>query len=294
MASPFVEIRTADRSEWLDLRKTGVGGSEAAAVMGLSPYSSPLAVWLKKTGREAEEDISDKPAVYWGTVLEDVVAREFKARHPELKVRRKNATLRSKERPWALADIDRMVVDEHGRKGVLEIKTCSAYRASDWDDGVPEYYQPQPAHYLGVTGWDFAWVAVLIGGQDYREYYIERDDEDVAAVTAMVDEFWRYVAEDVAPAVTMGNASEADALYSMHAEDDGEWLHMADSDVPAATAYMVAAAAEKADKSEKELRRNELMEAIGDAKGIITPTLKIAWNRTAERNRGIRVTKLKG
>ena len=169
----FTGTKDEINDQWKEARKSGIGGSDVASIMGLNKYSSPLEVWLIKTGKQEAPDLSDKQAVEWGNILEDVVADKFKADHfSEYKVFRKNAMLVSKERPWAFANLDRYIIDRDGRRGVLEIKTAGLYRADDWDDGVPLYYLTQVTHYLDVTGFDFAMVAVLIGGQDYREYYL--------------------------------------------------------------------------------------------------------------------------
>ena len=106
-------------AQWRNARKDGIGGSEASAVLGLNPYATPYTVWLEKTERMAPEDISDKESVYWGTVLEDVIAKEFAKRHPEMKVKRSNAMLWSTENPFMFASVDRIITDEKGARESL-------------------------------------------------------------------------------------------------------------------------------------------------------------------------------
>lgn len=266
--------------KWVKARKSGVGGSDVASIMGLNKYSSPLEVWMVKTGRSESPDLSDKPAVYWGNVLEDVVADEFKRRHPDLQVAKKNATLVSKKRPWAFANIDRSLVDRYGNKGVLECKTVGARRASDWDEGVPIYYLTQVFHYLSVTGYKFAWVAVLIGGQDYREFYIARDNEDIQAVDNAVDRFWNdYVVPGVPPAL-VGSKTEADAILASHSNPSDEYVSMLDADVPFLDEYVQLKEQEKAIKERKQFLENLLKESIGDRKGLQTETRRVTWSRS--------------
>ena len=167
MPKPYREIRFSGTPEeinaqWVEARKNGIGGSDVASIMGLNKYSSPLSVWLIKTGREPSPDLSDNQAVEWGNRLEDVVADKFAEEHTELKVYRRNATMVSLERPWAFANLDRWVTDGHGNVGILEVKTVGMRRAADWDNGVPLYYLTQVTHYMSVTGYQYAWVAVLI------------------------------------------------------------------------------------------------------------------------------------
>lgn len=286
--TPYREVRFEGAPEevsaaWAERRKSGIGGSDLAAVMGLSAYTSPLDVWLVKTGRVESPDLSAKEAVYWGNVLEDVVARRFAELHPELAVKRRNATLVSKPRPWAFANLDRTVKDREGRMGVLEIKTAGARRASDWEDGVPDYYMAQVVHYLGVTGWDYAWVAVLIGGQEYREYRIDRDEEDVAAAVAAADAFWHdFVVADVMPAMT-GLKGEGAALAAMHADPSDEMIPMLDEDVDAFGDLAGVKAGIARLEKEKRAIESAIKARVGDARGIETPTRRITWSRTSRK-----------
>ncbi|MFX8004365.1 lambda-exonuclease family protein, partial [Acinetobacter baumannii] len=115
-------------------------------------------------------------AAYFGTMLEDLVAKEFERRSGK-KVRRKNAMLKHPEHPFIMANIDRMIV---GEKAILECKTTSAYNAKEWEsEEIPDSYIIQVQHYLGVLGPEYqkAYFAVLIGGNKFVWKEIERDDE---------------------------------------------------------------------------------------------------------------------
>lgn len=284
MARPYKEIRFEGsdeeiRTQWLEARRKGVGGSDASTIMGLSQYATPYTVWLEKTGRVIPDDISEKEAVYWGNVLEDVVASEFAKRHPDWSVTRRNAILQNVERPWQLASVDRLVTDGSGRKGVLEIKTAGAFRAEDWEDGIPDYYLPQPIHYLAVTGREFFAVAVLIGGQKYKEFVYERDEDDVAYLIERERAFWDLVEQDVSPAVS-GADADAVALLGQHPTAGDEMLQMLDEDVPQIKALEQVSAAIKKLEADKKRLTNELKGRIGDARGIETPTRKVTWLRS--------------
>ena len=115
------------REEWLQIRSTGIGSSDAAAAIGLSSYKCSLSLWLEKTGRQLPEDLSEKEAVVWGTVMEPVLAKMY-AERTGRKVRRVNAVLQHPEHPFMLANLDREVITESGT-GVLEIKTAGFYSA---------------------------------------------------------------------------------------------------------------------------------------------------------------------
>lgn len=285
MTKPYREIRFTGTQEeinvqWVEARKNGIGGSDVASIMGLNKYSSPLNVWLIKTGREPSPDLSDNQAVEWGNRLEDVVADKFADEHPELQVRRRNATMVSIERPWAFANIDRWVTDGNGSIGILEIKTVGMRRAADWDNGVPLYYLTQVTHYMSVTGYQYAWVAVLIGGQEFREYYIERNEDDINTVNNYVDTFWHdFVEADTAPAL-IGNDPEANALLSQHSDPSQEFISMLDEDVSMLDELQEIKDQMDDLKHRKTLIENQIKDLIGDNKGIETETKRITWVRS--------------
>lgn len=285
MAKPYREIRFAGtqdeiNKQWVEARKNGVGGSDVASIMGINKYSSPLNVWLVKTGREPSPDLSDNEAVEWGNRLEDVVAEKFADEHPELKVYRRNATLVSIERPWAFANLDRWVTDGKGNVGILEVKTVGMRRAADWDNGVPLYYLTQVNHYMSVTGYQYAWVAVLIGGQEFREYYIGRDEEDIATINNYVDTFWHdFVETDTAPAL-IGNDPEANAILHQHEDPSNEFIPMLDMDLGMLDELQQIKDQIDDLKHAKTLIENQLKDIIGDYKGIETETRKVTWVRS--------------
>ena len=272
----FTLVRCESDEDWLDERRKGIGGSDVAAIMGLSAYSTPYQVWLEKT-RGIHDDISDKPAVMWGNILEPVVGEHYLDCQPERHVRRVNAIARSIERPWAQASLDYEVRDPELGWGVLEIKTAGWRRESDWEEGVPVYYQTQVAHYLSVTGRPFADVAVLIAGQDYREYRVMRDEEDVATVNAAVDEFWHeYVERGVVPEVS---AMDGASVFVAHVEP-GEGLVGCDEVTADLIRRWHEAKADVEDAKERfDACSAALKEAIGDNEGIETATGTLTWRR---------------
>ena len=304
--------------QWLEARKKGVGGSDVAAIMGVSKYSSPLEVWLVKTGREETPDISWKQSVEWGRRLEPTIAEKFAEEHPELKVEEPGCMFVSNDRPWAVASVDRVLEREDGAKGVLEVKTVGLRSAGDWEDWVPDYYMTQVVHYLAVTGFSFAWVAVLIGGQEYREYFVERDEEDVKAVSDAVDAFWNdFVIKDTIPQI-VGSDGESQALSRMFSEPSDEMLQMLDEDLPQLELVDKYKAVKKDAEEQIKLYENEIKAYIGGKAGIETETRRIKWVRSsyskldtkklkeeepeiaerysveAKRDGGLRVSKKKG
>lgn len=194
-AQVLVSTANMDRQEWLEWRRKGIGGSDVAAIAGLSPWKSPVAVWLEKTGQTEPEEPGE--AAYWGTVLEDVVAREFSLR-TGLKIRRRNAILQHPEYPWMLANVDRVIV---GSGEGLECKTTSAFNAKEWEgEEIPAQYILQVQHYMAVTGAKVWWIAVLIGGQKFLYKKVERDDELIEQLIEIERDFWEnHVMKNVPP-----------------------------------------------------------------------------------------------
>lgn len=193
----YMKVSTAKmgREEWLRLRKTGIGGSDAAAVCGMNPFSSPVKVFRDKTGTETEETGSE--AARQGTDLEQYVAGRF-AEATGLKVRRSNFMYRSAEHPFMIADIDRLVA---GEDAGLECKTASAYSADRWKDGsIPLHYVIQCYHYMAVTKKRAWYIAAVILGKEFVYRKLEWDDSLISGIIAAEEYFWKnYVEKGIMP-----------------------------------------------------------------------------------------------
>jgi len=212
MADVLVKTVDMDRDEWLRWRRLGIGGSDASAVAGLNRWRSPVHVWLEKTGQI--EDTGDSEVMYWGRVLEDVVAREFSKRTGK-KVRRRNAILRHPEHQFMIANVDRMVVGENAG---LECKTTSEWRRVEWaDEEIPEEYIIQCQHYMAVTGYEKWYIAVLIGGNKFLWQEVERDEEIIDYLIQIEGDFWRLVETNTPPPMD-GTESSSQALKLLYPE----------------------------------------------------------------------------
>jgi putative phage-type endonuclease len=197
-----------NHENWLKMRMMGIGGSDAAAVIGMSRWKSQFQVWMEKTGQAQPENLDGNEYVYWGTVLEQAVADRF----CELTGKKvhKQGMLQSVEYPYILANVDRIVVGENAG---LECKTANGFAAKDWeDDQVPNQYYIQCQHYMMVTGCDKWYIACLIGGNHFVWKEIPRNDEDIKALKTSEIDFWtRYVLGDEIPPVD-GSKSCEEAL----------------------------------------------------------------------------------
>ncbi len=183
----YEKIPTAgmSREEWLKLRKTGIGGSDAGTVCGLNPYGSLMKLYHDKTSDGTDEP--DSEAVRQGHDLEDYVARRF-MEATGLKVRRSNFMYRSQEHPFMIADVDRLVV---GEDAGLECKTASAYNADKWKDGnIPLHYAMQCYHYMAVTGKRAWYIAAAILGREFVYHKLAWEDGLVASLVEAEKAFW--------------------------------------------------------------------------------------------------------
>lgn len=206
------------KEDWMKLRSTTIGGSDAAAILGLNPYKSPYALWAEKTGKVIPEDISQKEAVRLGTDLEDYVAHRFMESTGK-KVRRENATIFRDDMPYAHANYDRLVIGENAG---LEIKTTNALHLSKFKKGeFPANYYCQCVHYMLVSGLKRWYLAVLVLGVEFKVFVIDRDEAEIEALRMAEEDFWNLVQNDQPPEID-GMDSTADALNAEFPVSDPE------------------------------------------------------------------------
>lgn len=212
------------KEEWRERRTHSIGGSDASVVLGLNPYKSKYALWAEKSGLMEPEDISQKESVRLGTDLEDYVAKRFTEKTGK-KVRRLNAIVTETVYPWAHANVDRMIV---GEDAGLECKTTSALNLRNFKNGeYPANYYCQCVHYMAITGARKWYLAVLILGQDFRVFEIERDEEEIAALMDAEHKFWCRVQNNDPPAVD-GSESAGEALSAVYPGGDEDEADLSD------------------------------------------------------------------
>lgn len=206
-----------DREEWLQNRQR-IGGSDAAAILGMNPYRTNVELWEIKTGQLVPEDISDKPYVKFGTEAEMHMRELFKLDFPEYQVFYEENNMWVNDRyPFAHASLDGWLVDQEGRKGIWECKTTNILQSMQkekWKDRIPDNYYIQILHYMLVTEAEFAVLKVRLryefDGEIYvqvKHYKIERTDvtEDIKYLEAAERKFWEQVQRRVRPSVLLPN-----------------------------------------------------------------------------------------
>lgn len=239
------------KQEWLDKRRSGIGGSDVAAVLGLNPYRTPLDVYSSKVNPVKEET---SESAHFGILLEDLVSKEFQ-RRTGMKAQKVNHMFRDPEHDWMIANIDRALVNPEIQKNVrpilkpeeitkangrlmttdiaLECKTCSAYKSGLWSPSqeedikagnlyeeheIPLYYETQIQWYCGILRLRGMFLAVLIGGQEYRMYWIKANPEVFEAIKNKCSEFWHeHVLKKVPP-----EAQTQDDALKLFPESNGK------------------------------------------------------------------------
>ena len=225
-AKKIASTKQMTREQWLELRRKGITGSRIAGIMNLSPWETPRSVYLDLLGMKPEKEQSEP--MYWGNVLEDVVAKEFQNR-VGLKVRKVNYILQHPTFEFLLGNVDREIVDGKN-KGILECKNVGAYSLEEWKTAPPLHYVTQLQFYLCLTGYKFGYLAALVGGQKFIAHRIERDDEFINQMIEAATEFWYgHVESEVEPEVTEKDTElmnivyskvEPDKVLSLDSEDD--------------------------------------------------------------------------
>lgn len=283
----LVSTKGMSREDWLNVRKQGIGSSDAATAVGLNPYQSALELWMIKTGRDQDLPKLDADSMssplYWGNVLEPVVAEHY-ARKTGNKVRRINAVLQhpDPDKTWMLANLDYTVAGNDDVQ-ILECKTAGEFGARLWRDGVPDYYQCQVQHQLAVTGKQAADVCVLLCGQDLQVFRIERDEDVIAQLIELERAFWHYVETDTPPPAD-GSDSAATALQSLFPRDSGAALDFSEDASLCGDFDELLDLRDKLSRlGEREAKlKQRIQQTMGDASKAVFPNGEVSWKRSKD------------
>ena len=252
------------RAEWLEARRTGIGGSDVAAILGLSKWATPLSVYMQKRGELSEQPEND--AMRWGRYLEPAVRQAY-ADATGNEVRVLTDMIRHPAHDFMLANLDGFVMPVDGPRRVFEAKT--ARTAEGWgepgSDQIPQPYLLQVQHYLAVTGFIVADVAVLIGGSDFRIYEVPEDRELQEMLVDAEADFWARVQRGEPPEPV--TAADAIARWGRSSRSD---LVMADETVMQAL-QTIRAARESIKQAEaiEDSAKAIVMRALGEADTLV-------------------------
>jgi len=272
----IVLTSTADMPypEWLEWRKKGIGGSDVSVICGINKYKSPLELWLEKTGQLPPKEAGE--AAYWGKRLENFIRDEFTAR-TGIEVLPVNEILQSEEQPFMLANLDGKCRHPIYGDSVFEAKTANAYKLGEWDDKIPDEYMLQVQHYLAVTGYAGAYVAVLIGGNTFKWKFIERDEELIQILIKLESEFWGLVQSNQPPLLDGSDASAKFLTERYPVSKPNTRIVLPDEAVGLIEQYKAADEKVKQYAEQKQLAENLLKEMLGDCEAGVVGSHSVIW-----------------
>lgn len=249
------------RADFLAQRRSGIGGSDIAAIVGASRYKTVYQVWAEKTG--LIQGSPDNPAMLWGRKLEPVILQHY-AETTGRAVSQCDM-LRHPEHPFMVANLDGFTDDRR----IVEIKT--ARRADAWGepgtDQVPQEYFLQVQWYMAVTGFDVADVAVLIGASDYRQYEITADADLQDMLIDEAKRFWNCVENRIPPEASC--AGDLKLKYPQSSPGSS----IASSEIEEAVFRLREITEKECELSAAaEILKIRIMQEIGNNESLITPS----------------------
>lgn len=270
------------RIQWLEQRRAGIGGSEAAAVLGLSPWKSALELYCDKLGINPTE-YQEPDWLYWGKALEPIIADRFKKDTGRVVVNDGEFHVqRSEEYPWMLCTIDRTILrDDTNEPGILSIKNVAGFKKAQWADEPPVEYQVQIQHEFVVTGRRWGSFAVLFNGHDFGWYDVERNDRFCEHLIKQERLFWQRVLTQEPPEPGDPADSTAEALRRLYPGENGETIALPGELIEEAEHLANLKHSVKVCAAEIEKIENKFRAAIGDATfGVLPSGVKFSLKTT--------------
>ncbi len=258
---------SADRDVWLAVRRDGIGSSDVADILDVG-YETPSHVYYDKIGAPLGDDDMGEPAL-WGTLHEETIAREWARRNRS--VVRRVGVVAHVDQAWMRCTLDRRVTEcplnrEQREACALEVKTRNAFVASRWRRAVPDDVLAQTLWQIAVTGYDHIHVAVLIGGNDYRQTIVKRDGNDrlIADITTVADQMWQHIRRRVPPP----SSGDPERLVELWERLNPDRTGAVDLDATDAyeqiLTYEEARLRAKAAKAEQDAAKARMVELLGD------------------------------
>lgn len=276
-----------DEAVWVANRSKGIGGSDIGTICGVNKYSSARLLYFKKTGQFQESEaftFSDQSIerMAWGHKLEPIVADEYMKRTGN-RVVICPATLQHKDHPWALANVDRIIVDNEGKPyGVLEVKTADARLLKDWEDGeIPTSYIYQLQWYLWITDLQYGCFAALVGGNRFVMIEVFRNDELLQnEMIPAADKFWNYNVKNLIEPELSGSDADSDFIKEIYGNVEKNSEVVLEDDEDNELANFIFEAKQQVKQLEKDIAEasNKLKEKLKDTEIGYTTDRTIKWS----------------
>jgi putative phage-type endonuclease len=280
MPKPYLVLcDTNDEKEWLAARNDGIGASEIGAIIGMDHRSSPLKLFLEKTGQVEPDDLGEIEAIRWGHRLEAIIAEAFaeETGRPVIRGReRRYSVMRSKDHPWALASLD-FWTGEGNELWPLEIKNVNAFRAEDWVDGTPDYYLAQLHQQMLVTGSQRGTSACLLGGNKLLWCDVDRDETLIRKITFHGSMFWERLQQRTPPDPDGSDATTA-VLKKLYPQDDGSTVELPMALAEIVDEWRLVKGQIKTLEGAETLLANQIKATMGEAQSGIFPSGdRVSW-----------------
>lgn len=264
------KVKTRDYEEWKALRKGFIGGSDAASVLGMNTYRSKYTLWAEKTGRIPE--FEGNLATDVGAYFEDFIAKRFEQETGK-KVRKETQSIFNDKYPWAIANVDRVIV---GEDAILECKFTDSLNLKRYKNGeFPDRFYVQCVHYLAVTGKKKAYLAVLIGNKEFKVFEIYRDEAEIDALMAEEKIFMELIKSDTAPN-TDGASSTTETIKTIYADSNEDSVNLFAYE-DALNQYMALQAQIKELEAIKDEMANKVKVFMGEAGKGSTDRYSVSW-----------------
>ena len=278
------DIDKLSYADWLAVRRSGIGGSDAAAAIRLSPWKSALELWQEKVSGQ-NQPRQENEAMIWGRIMEPIITKEF-VRRTGKNVTPMRSMLQATNWPWMLADLDGLIEDSQRGTGVFEVKTASAFKQDEWaEDRCPDVYMLQLAHYMAVTGLSYAVICVLIGGNKLQWITVDRDDELIASLIQLERRFWQHILTQSPPPVD-GSTACAELLSRKYPSSSNAAPLIlpvqADSWIQD---YLQAKSDEETAAERKRLAENQIKEVMKEHEKGTSPSGRQATWKTVQSTR---------
>jgi putative phage-type endonuclease len=267
-----VNMSTAD---WHKYRNTGIGGSDVSVLCGINKYKSAVELWMEKTGQIKPKEAGE--AAYWGTIMEPLIRNEFSKR-TNLKVKLVKAILKHPNHSFMLANVDGVIKDPIYGECIFEAKTASVFKQNDWeDDKIPEEYMLQIQHYMAVTGYNRTFIAVLIGGNQFKFKTIERDDDLIEMIIKLEEDFWKHVLDNTPPELD-GSQASSELLSRLYPESNNNHkILLPEEAKDLIIQYELGKEKEKVATEIKDEAVNKLKSLLGDNECGVIEDRQITW-----------------
>ena len=278
------DIDAISYNDWLQIRKSGIGGSEVASCIGLSTWKSALDLWQEKVSGQSQPS-QENEAMIWGRIMEPVITKEF-VRRTGKNVTPMRSMLQATNWPWMLADLDGLIEDPQRGTGVFEVKTASAFKQDEWGENrCPDVYLLQINHYMAVTGLSYAVICVLIGGNKLQWLTVDRDEELIVNLVHLEKRFWQHVLTQSPPPVDGSTAcaemlsrrypSSSNAAPLILPVDADSWIQD----------YLQAKSDEETAAEHKRLAENRIKEVMKEHERSTSPGGKQVTWKTVQSTR---------